>query len=174
VIIGFYVGARFLRTLARENATLAPYLTPVVILLSVVAFSTWVINPIGNLFLRFNRYGQFLLDKKEKMSSNFVAISLAVCIVGLLSYFILSDDKFLTVAAFGFAMMVPLGSMFSSTKYKNALIIYTIAMAAVGILGISTTFSTGEIFNPFIPIFIFGFVAFQWVANYMIIQSGNK
>lgn len=174
VIIGFYFGTKFLRVLATKNEALQPYLTPLIIVLSLVAFSTWVMTPVSNLFLRFNRYGQFLLDKNQKMSSNFVAISLALSVVGVLAYFLLSDDKFLTVAAFGFAMMVPFGSMFSRTKYKNALQIYAIAMAAVGILSIGTTFATGEIFNTFTPIFLFGFIAFQWVANYMIIQSGNK
>ena len=174
VIIGFYIGFKGLRTLAKNNETLQPYLTPLIIALALVAFSTWVIAPISNLFLRFNTYGQLLLDKKEKLSSSFVAISLAVCVVGLLLYFSFSDERYLTVAAFGFAMMLPLGVMFSPSKYKNALLIYAVVMIVVGILAISLAFSTNEPFNSLAGVFIFGFIGFQWVANYLVIKESNQ
>jgi len=174
VIIGFYLGFRILKTIASNNEALQPYLIPLIIALAFVAFSTWIIAPISNLFLRFNKYGQLLLNKKEKMSSNFVAISLGTFIVGLILYIALSDEKMLTIAAFGFAMMLPLGTMFSPSKNKYGLLIYTIALALVGLTAISLTFSTGEMFNLMTVVFIFGFVAFQWIANYMLIKEDNQ
>lgn len=174
VIIGFYFGTKVLKTIARNNEALQPYLTPLIIALAFIAFSTWIINPISNLFLRFNTYGQFLLDKKEKMSSNFVAGALLTFVVGVFAYFILSDEKFLAIAVFGFAMMLPFSVMFSDSKPKNALLIYAIAIAAVGIIAIGKVFLTGELFNVMTVVFIFGFVAFQWIANYLLIKESNK
>ncbi len=174
VIIGFYIGFRLLRALARNNEALQPYLTPLIIVLALMAFSTWVITPISNLFLRFNKYGQLLLDKKEKMSSNFVASSLGLFAVGLFLYFALSDDRFLTIAVFGFAMMLPLSLMFSPSKYKNAFMNYSLAMAFVGIIGIGLTFITGEVFNMMTVVFIFGFIGFQFFANYLLIKASNQ
>jgi tetratricopeptide (TPR) repeat protein len=174
VIIGFYLGVRVLRTIASNNETLQPYLTPLIIVLALIAFSTWIISPISNLFLRFNKYGQLLLDKKEKTSSNFVAISLGLFAVGLSLYFALSNEKYLTIAVFGFAMMLPLGTMFSPSKNKNALLIYTIIMAVVGIIAIGLTFSTGEMFNSMTIAFILGFVGFQWFATYILIKEDNQ
>lgn len=173
VLIGFYLVSSVLRSIANKNEALRPYLIPMVIALALIAFSTWVITPVSNLFLRFNKYGQLLLDKKQKMSSNFVAVSLAVFIVGLLSYFILSDERFLVVAVFGFAMMVPFSVMFSPTKNKNALLIYAVAMVLVGVMGVFLTFSTNNMFNLMTTIFIFGFVIFQWVANFLIIKEDS-
>jgi tetratricopeptide (TPR) repeat protein len=173
VIIGFYVGVRALNSLAKNNETLQPYLVPLIIALALIAFSTWVIAPISNLFLRFNKYGQLLLDKKEKMSSNFVAASLGVCLVGLFLYFVSFNEKMLTIAVFGFAMMLPFGTMFSPSKNKYGLLIYTIVLAVVGLIAIGLTFSTGELFTLMTVVFIFGFVAFQWVANYMLIKEDN-
>jgi len=174
VIIGFYLGFRALKTVARNNEALQPYLIPLIIALALIAFSTWIIAPISNLFLRFNKYGQLLLDKKKKLSSNYVAVSLGAFVVGLLLYFALSDEKMLTIAAFGFAMMLPLGAMFSPSKNKYGLLIYTIALAVVGLIAIGLTFSTGEMFNLMTVVFILGFVAFQWVANYMLIKEDNQ
>lgn len=174
VIIGFYLGFRGLNVLAKNNATLQPYLTPLIIALAIIAFSTWIIGPISNLFLRFNKYGQLLLDKKEKLSSGFVAVSLGIFVTGAILYFALADEKMLAIALFGFAMMLPLGTMFAPSKNKNALLIYTIALAVVGFIAIGLTFSTGEMFNMMSSIFIIGFVGFQWVANYMLIKEDNQ
>lgn len=174
VIIGFYIGFRALNTLAEKNEMLRPYLNPILIALALFAFSTWVMNPISNLFLRFNKYGQLLLNEKEKMSSNFVAASLGVFLIGVLLYFTLSDERFLPIAVFGFTMMVPLSVMFSPSKYKNALLIYTVVMAIIGLGAIGITFATGELFNKMTVIFVFAFIAFQWVANYFSIKEGNK
>lgn len=174
VIIGFYIVFRALKTIASRNEALQPYLTPLIVALALIAFSTWVIGPISNFFLRFNKYGQLLLDKKEKMSSNFVAVSLVTFVAGLLLYFILADQRFLTIAVFGFAMMVPLGAMFSPSKNENGLLFYTVAMAAVGIGAIVLAFSTGEIFNLMTVVFMVCFIAFQWVANYLVIKRDNR
>lgn len=174
VIIGLYLGIRVLNIVVKNSEALQPYLTPLIIALVLIVFSTWIINPISNLFLRFNTYGQFLLDKKEKMSSNFVAGALLTFLLGVLAYFIFSDEKFLTIAIFGFAMMLPFSVMFLDAKPKNALLIYSIAMAVVGIAAIGQTFLTGELFNRLTTIFTFGFIAFQWIANYLIIKSSSK
>ncbi|SHG97155.1 Tetratricopeptide repeat-containing protein [Chryseolinea serpens] len=174
VLIGFSIGVRALRNIARSNEGLQPYLVPIIIVLSLMAFSTWVITPISNLFLRFNRYGQLLLEDNEKTSANFVATSLALCIAGLLLYGVLSDEKFLAIAAFGLAMMVPLSVMFSPSKHKYALLIGTLLLTGLGLSAIGLTFSTGQLFNIMTPIFLFGFVAFQWVTNYFLIKEDNR
>jgi len=173
VIIGFYLGIKVLRTVAKNIEALQPYLMPLIVTLALIAFSTWVMAPLSNLFLRFNKYGQLLLDKKEKMSSNFVAISLGLFLVGLLLYFVWSDEKMLTITVFGFAMMLPLGTMFSPSKNKYVLMTYTIVLALVGLMSIGLTFMTGKMFNLMTVVFVLGFVAFQWLANYILIKEDN-
>lgn len=173
VIIGFYLLVRLLNNLADKVDALKPILTPLVILLAIVAFSTWIIDPISNLFLRFNKYGKVLLGENEKTSSNFVAGSLATCVIGILLYMLTKDETFLPVAAFGFAMMVPFSVMLLPSKNKNFLLIYTIVMAIVGAGAILLAFLNGVIFNILSLIFVFGFVAFQWIANYFLIKEDN-
>ncbi len=80
----------------------------------------------------------------------------------------------LTIAVFGFAMMLPLGSMFSPSKNKNGLLIYTITLGVVGIVAIGLTYSTGVIINLMSLFFIIGFVGFQWVANFMLIKENDR
>ncbi|TAE17435.1 MAG: tetratricopeptide repeat protein [Bacteroidetes bacterium] len=174
VLIGFYIGFKILRTIARNNEALQPYLIPLIILLAIVSFSTWIIGPISNVFLRFNKYGQFLLNKNEKISSNLVAISFAVFVLSLLSYFFTKNEKLLPMVVYGFAMMLPLGTMFSPSKKKHILTIFSGVLAVIGLLAIGITFLKGEVVNIFSGLFIFGFVAFQWVANYQSIKEDNR
>lgn len=174
VIIIFYLITRTLRTIAQKNETLQPYLTPIVILLTVIAFSTWVIAPISNLFLRFNRYGRLLLDQNEKRNSSLVALSLVVSFIGLISYFLLGDDRFLSIAAFGFAMMLPLGILFSGGKNQKTLQIYTLAMTTAGVSAIILTFMSNDLFNIASVLFILGFIGFQWLSNFIHIREDNR
>ncbi|MGB4772671.1 MAG: tetratricopeptide repeat protein [Chitinophagaceae bacterium] len=174
VIIGIVVATRVLRAVAAANETLRPFLTPLIFLIGIIAFSTWVITPISNLFLRFNKYGQFLLSKQEKQSANVVASCLAIFLIGLVSYLVLQDDRFIVVAGFGFMMMVPGSVMFSAPGGKKLLLYYGLGMALVGIAAMVQTFTTGEVMTIWAMIFVVGFVAFQWVSNFINIRAGDR
>lgn len=172
-IIGFYFVQKTLRSIAVSNATLEPYLTPVVFILALFAFSTWVIRPISNLLFRINPYGKYLLDADELKSSTFVGISFVVFVLGLITYFITQDEAFLAVAGFGFLMMVPLSNMFSISRYKNAPLYITIVIGLLGSLAVFTAFREHILFNGFTALFILSFVIYQWVANFFIIRQNN-
>lgn len=174
VIIGFYFGTRFLRVLAKQNETLQLILTPLIVALGIFAFSTWVLSPISNLFLRLNKYGQYLLDDNEKMNSNFVGLSLLTFIVGVLLYFIIGGDQFLALAVFGFGMMVPFASMFTDSKNKALFMFYPIAMLFVGVVGLFITFTTGDLLNIWNSAFVVALLAYQWIANFFLIKEANK
>ncbi|MGV3696733.1 tetratricopeptide repeat protein [Flavobacterium sp.] len=172
-IIGFYILQKLLSGIANSSPTLQPYLMPVVFLLAIFAFSTWVISPISNLLFRINPYGKYLLDADEIRSSTFVGISFVIFILGLVTYFITKNDNFLVVAGFGFVMMVPLGSMFSISRYKNAPLYIAVAIGILGLLAVFTSFSNNTPFNIFTGLFFISFVAYQWIANYLMIKRSN-
>jgi len=172
-IVGLYLGTQGLSKLADQYASLKPFLVPVVIVLTLFAFSTWVIKPVSNLFLRFNAYGKFLLNKQEKMSSNFVAISLVVLLAGLFMYIYSSQEKYIVLAAYGFVMMVLCGVMFLPSK-NNSIMIYTISMAVLGLIAIWMAFTNNAAAENIVYAFFIGFIAFQWLANFLVIRSSNK
>ena len=174
VIIGFYVGFRLLRALADNVPALQPVLYPLLIGLAVIAFSTWIITPISNLFLRLDPYGKYLLDKRETLSANLVGLAVLAFVAGLVLLLITGDQYWLALTVFGFGMMPMLGVMFSPAKSKLLLPVYTGVMAVVGALGVFIAFSTGALFNLFGTIFLLGVFLFQWVANYQVIGSDGR
>ena len=79
-----------------------------------------------------------------------------------------------TIAVFSFVMMLPLSTILSPSKNKYGLLmIYTIALAIVGLIAIVLTFSTGDLMNVMSGIFFFVIMAFQWIANYRLIMEDN-
>lgn len=174
VVIGFYLLIRLFDFVATSNEALEPIFTPIVIALSLLAFSTWVIGPISNLFLRFNSYGKHLLTAKEKLSSNFVALSFIILLIGLAAYVFSMNEKWVGVIAFGFIMMVPCSVLFHQSKYKYGMWSYTLLMMVLGIISLIVTFQTGVLLNSFSILFGLGFIAFQFIYNFLIIRSDNK
>lgn len=174
VIIGFYLGVKLLRNVAKSSPELEPILFPVIILLGVVAFSTWIISPISNLFLRFNKYGKYLLDKNEKTSSNFVGGSLLISVIAFILYLTLNQQEWLlALGIFGFSMMVPLGSMLLPTRKKNILLHYTFGLILIGIWALYQAYSTDSISSGASTIYILGWVGFMWLSNFMLIKESN-
>jgi tetratricopeptide (TPR) repeat protein len=173
VILGFYFGSKFLRTLAANNETLAPFLTPIIFLLFVFAFSTWIMNPIGNLFLRLNSYGKFLLSKEEKLSSNFVGIFFFVFLAGLIGIFLSPAEWIFGLLIYGFTMMIPAGGMFTKAKYKNIMLYIFIFMGILGLLALGESFVSGKLEGDFGTFYLIAFIAYQWLSNFLVIKRNN-
>lgn len=166
VIIGLYLLSRVLRVVEETNPALSPYIFPVLILLSMFAFLTWVIQPLSNLFLRLNKYGRYALSPAETKISNFVGISAALCLLGLVLFFSTFTDPFLALAIYGFTMMVPLAGIYSGGEHEKKLNYYALGMAVLGALDLIYIFSGHPVLNSFSTIYFLAFIAYQWLANY--------
>jgi tetratricopeptide (TPR) repeat protein len=167
-IIGFYLISRVLRSVSESNQALQPYLTPVIILLAIFAFSTWIIQPLSNLLFRLNKFGKHLLTSDEIKSSNLVGISLIILFLGLITMF-LNVNFGTAITVFGFTMMIPLSRFFD--KPTHFFLSYGIGLLVVGIIALFIVFISDELFNSFTIIYLVGFIAFQWLANYFSIKT---
>lgn len=164
-ILGFYFGSKGLQNLAAANESLQPFLYPLIFLLFVFAFSTWIISPLGNLFLRFNYYGKHLLSKEEKTGATLIGISLFIAILSGITYLFTGYFSWIVLAFFTFTMMIPLSRLYN--KPRAFFFSYTLAMALVGIVCVAQIFTTGTI-NELANIYLFGLIAFQFIANYFV------
>jgi tetratricopeptide (TPR) repeat protein len=172
VILGLYFGIRFLGYVADTNPQLAVFLKPIIYIYIAFAISTWVVSPLSNLFLRLNIYGRYALTDNEIKASNFVGVSFMIGIAGGIAYLFTEDFLYLLILIYGISMMIPLASMLNPEKGKSkkTLIAYTILLSVIGLGAIANVLKTGEAGILF-TIYIFGVVAYQWIANAMIIKS---
>lgn len=172
ILIGFYLGSRVLRGVAESYPSLEPFIMPVIFLYILFAVTTWIINPLTNLFLRLNVYGRYALSNKEITTSNFVGTSLVLAAIAFVVYFLVPDDLYLYAGIFGLSMMIPLSSMLGPDKKKGRLILiaYTSSLALIGCTGLFL-FATGSSYSfMFGTIYIVGVAIYQWVANAVIIR----
>ncbi len=173
VIIGFYVAFRVLQEISKNVEALQPLLVPLLVLLGIVAFSTWIISPLSNLFLRLHPYGQYLLDEEDKLGANYVGVSLGIFLASALLLLLTWDEVWLAPMVYGFVMMLPLSVMLTSKQGRRPILPYAFILGALGLLAIVTAFLSGVLFNTFTLIFFLAFFAFQWLANYLLMRAGG-
>lgn len=173
VIIGFFVGVRLLRGLTASNEAMRPFLIPLIILLSLVAFSTWIITPVSNLLFRLHPYGKYMLDKQEIKSANLVGLSLLLAVVGFGGYLFTSQAGWIVLGFLGLTLTMPLGNMLACSTNKWVLQWYPAAMAVVGALAVIDSFRTEELFGMYTGIYLLGLFAYQWIANAIVIRESN-
>ena len=169
-IIGIYLLTTILGNISEGNTLISSLVYPIYVLLILFAISTWIISPIANLFLRFNKYGLILLSKEEKNESTFVAFSLSFAVLNTILYLITKNDNFIAPIIFGICMMIPLSNYYSQTKVKNLSKYITLVMLAVGFMAIYETFISGYLFNIYFNLFILFFIVYQWTYNYFQIK----
>lgn len=166
-IIGLYVAFRVLRSVADTHEQLAPFLAPLLILYLLFAFSSWLMQPLGNLFLMLNTYGRYMLSEGERRTASYVGASLAVSVLGFAGWGITGLVGLMGLGVLGFSMMIPLGSMDRPSKPKNKrfLLVYTLMLLAVGLAAVSLALLRNDLGNPFTNIYLLGIILYQFVAN---------
>ena len=166
-IIGIWVLIQVINKVSRNYPKIEPYADIIIYSYIGFVFLTWSINPIFNMFLRFNRYGKYALDKGEKIASNIVFILFALALIQYLLF--LSPTIYPDIGALGtLFMVIPVSGTYSNYETKNfkKLMNYTLILAALLIL--SVVFVYIPVFDPVktFNIFIFGFIGFSFYSNY--------
>ncbi len=136
ILVGAFVGYQVLRSIARGNPTLAPWITPLLIVYVVFAIMTWVASPLFDLVLRLNRFGRLALSREQIITSNWVGLCVLAALLSLTAYFLQAGSLWLLCAlACGF--MIPLVSRIYACQPgwpRKTLIAMTSVMASLGIL----------------------------------------
>jgi|JI8StandDraft_1071087.scaffolds.fasta_scaffold01226_2 tetratricopeptide (TPR) repeat protein len=172
-LFGYLFLVKVLRTIAKEYESLQWFLYPIIGILGILAFSTWIIKPISNLILKLHPFGIHLLTKKEKWSSNLVGGSVFVFFVGIVLSVFTKDLTYLSLSIVAFGILPPVGNMFQKTRYPKLFPLYTCFMFGVGIISILISFSEREFFNVFTFVYVLMFVGFTWMYNYFAIGQNR-
>lgn len=136
----------------------------------ILLFLSWMTKPLSDLFLRLNQYGKLLLNKNDKMNSNFVCLSMGISVLGIILYSLTLNPKFILLIFYGIMMIIPTSVMFSPTKPKNVLLIYSIYLGMTGLIGVIVSFFILDLAILFLVLFFFPCILFSWVANFFLIK----
>ncbi len=165
-IIGAWVLSRVLRELADKIPVLDVFVWPLLIVYALFAMSTWVIEPLTNLLLRFNKFGRYVLSAEEKLSSTLTGVAMLIAISSGTALVITDDERWMAPGLFGLLMMIPLASMLRGAKdnRRNMRVIAAAVLAVVGVFGCAIAMVSGKPFNIPMLVFIAGAVLYQWIV----------
>ncbi len=170
VIVGLYLGMKGLKTLARANPELAPYVLPVFILYLAFVFMSWAAVPLMNLLLLVHPLGKYALSPQERRASALVGLSLAAGLVCLGLGIPGGDKSLIMLGVLGVAMVIPMsGSLMAEPGGgRGLLILYMVGLWAAGICAV---FLDGPGRTAGIAVFAIGFFLFSWIANAVYSRS---
>lgn len=169
VVIGGYLGYRFLYSFAQNNPAYAPFLWPVLILYFLFAVMTWIARPLFNLLLRCNRFGRLALSRDEILASNWVGGSLALALLCLVLWFVTRNSTALLAALTSGFMVIPIAGTFrASGKPRRTLAIYTGVLGGLVLLAIALKLADSPLAGALLTLVVLGIFVFQWVANALL------
>ncbi|WP_136467856.1 tetratricopeptide repeat protein [Flagellimonas onchidii] len=161
-IIGIYLIYRFaFKILSASGLTIIAI--PLMLAYLVFALGAWIMEPMSNTILLFDKYGKYLLEKSQKLSGYFFGGLLLFGLVALASYYITQIPYTLILGVTFICLLIPLPRAFiaNSSSGKTLGIAYSALMAIIGIAG--PLFLEG--WTPGVVVFLM-MVIYTWIGNF--------
>ncbi len=164
-LIGIYIVYRFsVKALSTSGLTILAI--PLIIVYLLFALGSWIMDPLSNMILMFDKYGKYLLDKNDKMSGQLMLGLLLASIVFLISYFIFNDYYFLIISLSFIATILPLtrGALTEKKKLRLTNFLYGGLILSIAIIGPLIGFPIATIGLIIIGLFI----AYTWIGSLLL------
>lgn len=174
VIIGLYVGMRFLRSISESNPALQPFIAPLIVAYMVFALATWIGKPLSNLFLRLHPVGKYALTDYEKTISNITGVVFFSGVIAMVASWVETNEEQsfnLSVLALTFlGMLVPIGGLSYGREGKPErtwLWLFAGLMFLIGPLHIAyaTFVHPLSVTQTLLSAFAIGIFLYSWVVN---------
>ena len=176
VILGGYFAAKFLNAFARSNPNWQPWIQPILVLYLIFVLLTWFAYPLFNLLLRFNKFGWYALSRDQRNASNWFGGCLALFAISLAASFAWDSSTALVAAGFAVGMALPLVTLYSCDIGwpRQSMTAFAGAMAFVGMAAIVLTALDHPSKIAAVGLFVLGFIATPWIANYLVTQTATR
>ena len=169
LVIGLLVGMRALRQFANENPEWQPYVLPVSVLYLAFCLLSWIATPLFNTFLRFHKFGKYLLSPREKWASNLVAVLGCVAVSGALLA-IFKDDYagaiLMFIAPLFLALPVSIAFIADDGWPRYTCIAFAAVLGVLCLLSLYLIASDGPWMSPF-NFYGIGILIFSFMGNYL-------
>jgi tetratricopeptide (TPR) repeat protein len=164
IVIGGWLGIRFLRQMMKQNPRLAPVAIPVLILYVLFVFLSWTAPALFNLMLRLDKFGRLVLSREERIASNFVGGAALLALALVVLALTLKVQLFLYAAIGAVALIIPIAAVFQVPAGWPRLVmtLYTLALVAVAL---AIPFVPPKTVGTLITTFLFGLLLSGFLAN---------
>lgn len=163
LILGLFFGVRLLRQVARTSPSLAPFITPVIVLYTLFVLMTWIADPLFNLLLRLDRFGRLALSREQTMASNLLGGLLGVAVLSLIADFATGTGTLLLIGVGAGVLIFPTMAIFRCARGwpRWTMIVYSALLAAALSFFLFRSDGAGAFFG----IAILGAVLSTWLGS---------
>lgn len=136
ILLGGYMGQRFLNTLAADHPALRPLVVPLIVAYVAFAVMTWVAQPLSDLTLRLHPFGKLVLSRQEIVRANWVGAWVFLALFFLAAAFLTPlPGLFYTAATFGFTLPGVVGVFACEPGWpRKTMLALTIGLFACGVV----------------------------------------
>ena len=163
-IIGIYLAYRFsLKLLSASGLT---YLAiPLIIIYLLFALGSWIIDPLSNMLLIFDKFGKYLLDKQEKLSGQLFFALLASAFAMFICSIITNNIYFTLLSLTFLATILPItrGVLTDKKNLKAINLSYGLIMILIAIIGPLLGFQI-MLIGSIVGVM---FIAYTWIGSFL-------
>jgi tetratricopeptide (TPR) repeat protein len=169
--LALFVLVRVLIAVLGKESNFSSGILMVMAVYLLFVITSWVINPIANFTLLFNKDGKYALTNSEKWSAitSVSALILGIAIL-LFSYFLTSSSSLsssvLIPGLVCFSLALPLSNMqFPITfKTKKASSYISLILVALGLISVMMLFIDKEGASFFLVVYFILFIGYNWTG----------
>lgn len=164
IIIGAYLGYRFLAQLTQDY----PFLMPLVMLIALLFYLTWVIQPMSNLLIKLDPVARHALTEKESKAAVVVGVGLTLGAGLLIGYWTLGGPLLLIGGLFALSIVIPTSLYFDFEKTtKESIAKWSmLGLWALGIISLILMVINNAYGPQLWSAYLLGFIGYQFAANY--------
>jgi tetratricopeptide (TPR) repeat protein len=126
---------RALRTVVRNDPTLAPIVVPLMVVYVAFIFATWLASPLFDLVLRLDPLGRHALDEDDIRQSNVIGVLLVGAAAGVIAGIVTGLDAGLYVGLGCLALCIPVVTYFELGERGRTMMYLVLAAVGGAMLG---------------------------------------
>jgi tetratricopeptide (TPR) repeat protein len=130
LILGGWLGIRFLNGFIDQNPQWAPWLNLVKYGYIAFVLLTWTSAPLFNLLLRLNRFGRMILSDDERRASNWIGLCVLAALACLGWWAVYGYEAWLGALVFAL-LMIPVSGIFKCPPGGRRLLATAITLVLV-------------------------------------------
>lgn len=179
ILLGGYFGNRLLSGLANANPSLKPLTTPLLVVYLIFAISTWLAQPVFNLFLFVHPFGKHALNDEQRAQARWVGICLGLALAAVVAWLATGrGDIWLTPALVFGLISMPLSAVHYChvgwPRWTMAGITGLLTLAGLGSVALDLMSESGNSGGGLFGLFVLGVFLSQWGANWLASQRPTR
>jgi tetratricopeptide (TPR) repeat protein len=179
ILLGGYFGNRVLAGMARANPSVKVFTTPILVAYLTFAISTWLAQPVFNLFLFLHPFGKHALNDEQRAQARWVGACISLALGSVAAWLLAGYSEAWLTSALVFGLItMPLSAVHYChegwPRWAMAGITVLIALTGFGAIALDFMTDAKGGGSALLGIFLFGVFLSQWVANWLASQRPTR